>query len=104
MTSILLNWQHIKFSIFELAQNVKLTNRHQKIDKRALTKELNAWFLLHNEQCLRTFVSVHALVISICGDFVRYQIELERQRQSAEAVPQMDTEIGQQPPNKRART
>ena len=82
-----------------------MANRHQKIDKRALTKDLNAWFLLHNEQCLRTFVTVHALVISICGDFVRYRIELEQQqRQSAEAVPQNDAEIGQQPPNKRART
>ena len=77
--------------------------RHQKIDKRALTKELNAWFLLHNEQCLRTFVTVHALVISICGDSVRYRIELEHRQQGAEAVPQMDAEIGQQPPNKRAR-
>ena len=89
-----LNWQHIKFNIFELAQKGNLAIRHQKIDKRALTKELNAWFLLHNEQCLRTFVTVHALVISICEDFVRYQIELERQRQNAEAMPQMDTGIG----------
>lgn len=81
-----------------------MPHQPQQIDETALREDLNSFFVKSSERNLRTFVSVQTLVVSICGDFVRNQIELEQRQQRAEAVPQNDAEIGQQPPNKRART
>ena len=81
-----------------------MTHQPQQIDETSLREDLNSFFVKSSERNLRTFVSVQTLVVSICGDFVRNQIELEQRQQRAEAVPQNDAEIGQQPPNKRART
>ena len=81
-----------------------MPHQPQQIDEIVLRDDLNSFFVKSSERNLRTFVSVQTLVISICGDFVRNQIELEQRQQRAEAAPQNDAEIGQQPPNKRART
>ena len=81
-----------------------MPHQPQQIDETALREDLNSFFVKSSERNLRTFVSVQTLVVSICRDFVRNQIELEQRQQRAKAVPRNDAEIGQQPPNKRART